>query len=93
MKFIWDEEKNIINIEKHNISFEKATEAWSDPLSFDLYDNNHSLINEDRWFRFGKLISGEIIRVVYIEISDDLSRIITAYSSKTIERIYNEENN
>ena len=31
MKFEWDEEKNIINKKKHNISFETAAHVFDDP--------------------------------------------------------------
>lgn len=31
MKFEWDEEKNIINKEKHKISFETAAYVFDDP--------------------------------------------------------------
>lgn len=92
MKFIWDENKNQINSEKHGISFERAIEAWGDPLGFDLFDEKHSSIEEDRWFYFGKMKNGEIIRVVYTELTGEVYRIITAYSDEFIRRIYNEEN-
>ena len=60
MKFIWNEEKNKINIEKHNIRFENAIEVWKDRLSFDFYDDIHSSLEEDRWFKFGKMYSGKL---------------------------------
>jgi uncharacterized DUF497 family protein len=34
LKFEWSEEKNSLNIQKHNISFEEAKEVFSDPYIF-----------------------------------------------------------
>lgn len=92
MKFIWDENKNKLNVEKHGLSFDDAITAWNDPFGFELYDEKNSSIGEDRWFRFGKMKNGEIIRIVYTEYPNEIYRIITAYSSKIIERIYHEQN-
>lgn len=92
MQFIWDENKNELNISKHGLSFEEALTAWEDPFGFDLYDEKHSSPDEDRWFYFGRTKKGEIIRVVYTELPNDIYRVITAYSSITIERIYHEQN-
>ncbi len=90
MQFEWDENKNKINLEKHGISFQEAIQVWLDPLGFDLYDDLHSSLTEERWFRFGKLNNGKIIRVVYKEVKEDSLRIITAYSNNDIERFYKE---
>jgi uncharacterized DUF497 family protein len=92
MQFKWNPDKNKINIEKHGISFDEAIEAWKDPFNFVFYDESHSSEDEERWFLFGKIKNGRIIRVVYKESPENVFRIITAYSSKLIERTYNEEN-
>ena len=38
MVFEWDEDKNAINKEKHNISFETAAYVFSDPSYLEMYD-------------------------------------------------------
>lgn len=46
MKFEWDENKNIINKEKHKISFETAAYVFDDPYYIEMYDFEHS-VDED----------------------------------------------
>jgi uncharacterized DUF497 family protein len=48
MTFEWDEVKNY-NIEKHNVSFELAQEAFFDPKRIIVKDDKHS-VEEDRYF-------------------------------------------
>ena len=38
MRFEWDERKNRINLQKHSIRFELATEAFSDPFRLTITD-------------------------------------------------------
>ncbi|MEK7433529.1 MAG: BrnT family toxin [Cyanobacteriota bacterium] len=93
INFEWDENKNQINIDKHGLSFEVAIECWEDPLSFEYEDEEHSSPpNEIRYYKFGKLRNGTVIRLVYVEILNDVFRIITAYTSKKIEELYYEGN-
>ena len=42
MIFEWDEEKNLLNIEKHNVSFETAQRAFLDRNRVILEDKKHS---------------------------------------------------
>jgi uncharacterized DUF497 family protein len=53
MVFEWDEDKNIINYQKHGIWFEEAQTIWSDPTSLEFYDSEHSE-SEDRFIRVGR---------------------------------------
>lgn len=48
MIFEWDEEKNIINKQKHKISFELASHVFDDPNYIEMYDFEHS-IDEERY--------------------------------------------
>jgi uncharacterized protein len=52
--FEWDEEKNILNQEKHNISFEIAQEAFFDEKRLILEDLEHTIPSEKRFFCIGK---------------------------------------
>ena len=54
MKFEWDEEKNIINKEKHKISFETAAYVFDDPYYIEMFDFEHS-VDEDRYIAIGKV--------------------------------------
>ena len=49
MTFEWDENKNKENIEKHNVSFEKAQEAFFDKKRILINDSKHSK-KEERFF-------------------------------------------
>jgi uncharacterized DUF497 family protein len=91
MKFEWDEDKNQINISKHDIDLETAVQCWDDPNNFDTFDEKHSSLDEKRWLKFGRLKDGKIICVVYTDIPGDRCRIISAFSDKRIERFYYEQ--
>ena len=74
MKFEWDEEKNIINKKKHNISFETAAHVFDDPECIEMYDFEHST-NEDRYIALG--VVGDVLFVVYTERKEAI-RLISA---------------
>jgi len=59
--FEWDENKNSINKEKHNVSFEEAQYAFLDENRVIAEDLNHSN-DEKRYFCFGK-INNKILTV------------------------------
>jgi len=42
LKFEWDESKNIINIQKLNVSFEEAMTVFKDIKTVVFYDESHS---------------------------------------------------
>jgi len=48
MKFEWDENKNRINKEKHDISFEEAKEVFDDALHISKLDYRFNYF-EERW--------------------------------------------
>jgi uncharacterized DUF497 family protein len=73
--FEWDENKNKINIQKHDISFEIAREAFDDPHKIILDDETHSE-DEQRLFCIGKTSQG-ILTVRYV-VREDKIRIIGA---------------
>ena len=76
MRFEWDDDKAISNLEKHGVSFGEATEVFYDPNALEGYDEEHST-NEDRFFIIG-LSSRRLLYVVYAERKDDVVRIISA---------------
>jgi len=73
--FEWDENKNKINTEKHDVSFEFAKEAFNDPNHLILADESHSL-GEDRYFCIGE-VDGAIITVRFV-VRGEKIRIIGA---------------
>ena len=92
MKFEWDENKNIINIQKHNVSFEEAMTVFKDTKAVLFYDENHSE-TEDRFNIIGMSQMSKLLIVChcYREI-DTIIRIITARKPTKDEiNLYEEE--
>ena len=57
MTFEWDDDKNLENIQKHNISFNEAQMAFFDSNRIIIKDEKHSQ-DEDRYFCLGKVKKG-----------------------------------
>ncbi len=76
MRFEWDDQKAVANLEKHGVSFGEASEVFYDPNALEGYDIDHST-NEDRFFIIG-LSSRRLLYVVYAERQGDIVRIISA---------------
>ena len=85
MKFEWDEEKNIINKKKHNISFETATHVFDDPECIEMYDFEHST-NEDRYIALG--VVGDVLFVVYTERKEAIRLISARLATNAERRLY-----
>ncbi|NOS90179.1 MAG: BrnT family toxin [Methylococcaceae bacterium] len=83
MKYIWDENKNRSNIDKHGIDFIDAVRIFE----------GGTLEQEDRRFDYGEiriyaigLINGLEIVVVYTDTETDQRRIISARRAEPHER-------
>jgi len=76
VRFEWDDEKAISNLEKHGVSFGEATEVFYDPNALEEYDTEHS-DEENRFFIIG-LSSRRLLYVIYAERTGDVVRIISA---------------
>ena len=85
MKFEWDEEKNIINKKKHNISFETAAHVFDDPECIEMYDFEHST-NEDRYIALG--VVGGVLFVVYTERKEAIRLISARLATNADRRLY-----
>lgn len=69
MGFVWDSDKDAINLKKHGISFSTAAHVFLDTLRLDFPDRQHSTPNEKRYFTIG--LVHNIITVVYCERGDE----------------------
>ncbi|MBQ8075911.1 MAG: BrnT family toxin [Oscillospiraceae bacterium] len=78
----WDENKNLINIKKHGISFETAALVFADEERIEYYDKLHSF-DEDRYIVLG-CVQG-ILYVVYT-MREEAARIISARVATATER-------
>ena len=88
LTFVWDEEKNSKNIQKHGIDFYTAALVFNDDLRLEYPDPDHS-IDEDRYRTIG--LVHDVLTVVYCdrenaETGDTDIRIISARLATTLER-------
>ena len=90
MKFEWDEEKNLLNFEKHGVWFEEAQTVWIDSLALEFYDSDHSE-NEDRFIRVGVSQKLNFLLIVFCEFENEKIRIISARRTTKKEREQFEE--
>jgi uncharacterized DUF497 family protein len=87
VRFEWDDEKAVANLEKHGVSFGEATEVFYDPNALEGFDAEHSA-EENRFFIIG-LSSRRLLYVVYAERAGDTVRIISARRAvKREEELY-----
>ena len=87
--FEWDERKNLLNQEKHNVSFEEAQSAFLDPRRIIARDSEHSN-GEERYYCFGK--TDEYILTVRFIFRNNKIRIIGAGYWRKGKKIYEKEN-
>lgn len=87
--FEWDMMKDIINQQKHNVSFDVVQHVFLDPKKIIEYDLDHSM-NEQRYFCYGT-VEGEILTVRFT-LRGDTIRIIGAGFWRKGKAIYENEN-
>ena len=90
MNFEWNEKKDMLNQQKHDISFEEAQYAFADDKRIIAIDKEHSNEKEKRYFCFGKVIN-EIITVRFT-IRRNKIRIYGAGYWRKGKKIYEKEN-
>lgn len=84
LQFEWDPIKDLLNIDKHSISFITASEVFFDSNLIERYDAAHSTINEDRYIAIG-LAHSDLLTVVYTD-RNGVIRIISAREATETER-------
>ena len=82
--FEWDENKNVINIEKHGISFEEAKTVFYDEDAWLEYDDKHSA-EEERFRLLGCSLYGIVLMVVHCVRDNDVIRIISSRKATSTE--------
>ena len=88
--FEWDDEKDILNRQKHGVPFILAQYAFADPKRVILEDITHSTEDEKRYFCIGKI--GEGIMTVRFTYRTDRIRIFGAGYWRKGKQIYEQEN-
>ena len=81
MAFDWDAAKAKINLAKHGVSFEEATEAFEDPDKLEIYQR---VASEDRWWMLARS-KKRLLVVVYTETGSTI-RIISAREAEKNEK-------
>ena len=86
ISFLWDEDKNRINIKSHKISFEEAKTVFFDPNAKIIHDPDHS-IDEERFIILGISKSLNILVVCHCyRENDEIIRIFSARKATAKER-------
>ena len=84
MEFEWDKKKAKFNVTKHGITFEEASKLFLGRADYvEIFDESHS-DDEDRFIAIGPIRKG-IIVIIYIEITLDAIRIISARKATKAE--------
>ena len=84
-EFEWDEDKNIINIQKHGISFNEAKTIFDDEFVLFYPDDEHSQ-NEERFIAIGESVTEKLLMVCYCEKENaEIIRLISARKAGKIE--------
>jgi len=92
MRFEWDERKNWLILNKHDVRFETAVLVFDDP--FAISQRDHTVEEEDRWITVGAIAPGSILLVVHTsheEQEEEIIRIISARAAESHERNAYEE--
>jgi len=87
LKFEWDEDKAQSNLKKHGISFELASEVFSDPMALVFQDRFEN--DEFRWKTIGhvrEILLVLVAHTVRYELNSEVIRIISARRADKRER-------
>jgi len=60
-RFDWNSRKAESNIKKHGISFDRAATVFLDPNAISLFDESHSILDEERWTTLGMDRTGTLL--------------------------------
>ena len=89
MKFEWDNEKNITNLNKHGIDFNTAKELWDDPNRIEIHAG-HPI--ENRNILIGKI--GEKLWASIFTMRGSTIRIISVRRARKKEtKLYGQKEN
>ena len=84
MKFEWDPDKELANINKHDVTFSEAATIFGDPFELTILDPDHS-VGELRFLSIARSSSNRLLVVSYTEREERL-RIISARPAMPRER-------
>ena len=76
--FTWTEEKNQLNKRKHGFFLSEIVDVFDDPHLLEIYDVEHSSLDEDRYISIGCFHDTVILFVVTVDKVDSDIQIISA---------------
>jgi len=80
--FDWDKQKAKSNLQKHDVSFERAATIFLDPSMLALYDDEHS-DDEERWITVGLDNRGLLLAVCHtFKLESDRTALIRIFSAR-----------
>ena len=86
LAYEWDEEKENYNIKKHGVDFKTASKVFDDEQSIEIYDEEHSTIDEIRYNIIGRV--EDMLFVVYTERGERIRIISARLATKEEEELY-----
>jgi len=93
LRFEWSDEKDTLNVEKHQVSFNEAKEVFLDPMHISKLDHRFDYF-EERWITLGRTAKENILVVANMFFDDngeEIIRIISARKANQKERIFYEQ--
>jgi len=75
-EFEWDPRKAQTNVQRHDVSFDRASTVFLDALALSIFDAGHSKV-EERWITLGIDRTGTLLVVshTFVETSPKRARI------------------
>lgn len=87
MKVVWNDHKSRLNLKKHGISFDVASQVFDDPWQISQQDRH--VQGEERWQTLG-MVGGVLVllvaHTVYEDEHEEICRIISARKATPHER-------
>lgn len=84
MQFEWDSKKAAVNLAKHGLTFDEASQVFGDPLAVTINDPDHSE-DETRYVTTGLTLRQHLVVVWHVYRGGTI-RIISARSASNRER-------
>ena len=91
-EFEWHEEKALLNLIKHKISFQEAKTVFDDILALDYFDELHSEL-EHRNIIVGNSINNRLLFVSYIDKNKKIRIISARLATKNEKKQYEKQCN
>ena len=82
--FVWDEDKEAINIKKHGIDFTTAAKTFFDPSLVIIWDKKHSDMDEMRYAAFGLSENLSLLVTIHVDKQEKI-RIISSRKAEKKE--------